>query len=405
MLILAYIIFICYIPIFGVFFPRMPLGLNSTWSFFYLLALVFIIDSLIKQDVKFRNKWIFFLAIYSLVVFASIAWTPHYTYETYYLKILFVTIFVPLFIAIVAMNLFRDEHNVRSYIKNIIIASFILSLIAIYQWINGIPSPDSLKYGLQELRVSATFANPNGLAIFLVLTIPCIIYGREKNFISKIFGWMVVPTVMVGIICTVSRKGIITMIIAFLLYYILKKQFRKVALLGIAFTILVVILAGFPSIADRFESDKIQSQVEGKSEMVSAGWDMFRSSPLIGLGYEGYYENFSKYFPWFSEGKYDAHNMYITVLASQGLAGFIPIILIFLYPLFVSTKILRQKDKMPNKEYSRDMAVICISSIVPFMMNGYYAGGLLYSQIIMSVLYTHIAFVLAANIEEKVEGT
>ncbi|MCD6569668.1 MAG: O-antigen ligase family protein [Deltaproteobacteria bacterium] len=405
MLILTYIIFICYIPIIGGFFPRMPLGLNSTWLFFYLLALAFIIDSLIKQDVKFRNKWIFFLAIYSLVVFASISWTPHYSYCQSDIRRLFVTIFVPLFIAFVAINLFRQEPNVRLYIKNIIIASFILSLIAIYQWINGIPSPDSIKYGLQELRVSATFANPNGLAIFLVLTIPCIIYGIEKNVISKIFGWLVVPAVMVGIICTVSRKGIITMIIAFLLYYVLKKQFKRVAVLSVALAVLVVIIAGFPAISDRFASDKMHADVEGKKVMTLAGWDMFLSSPIRGLGYNGYYEHFGEYFPWYSEKKYQAHNMYITVLADQGLAGFVPFMLIFLYPLFISAKILREKSEMPDKEYSKDMAVICISSVVPFMMSGYYAGGLLYSQIIVSVLYTHITFVLAANIEEEVEGT
>ena len=52
---------------------------------------------------------------------------------------------------------------------------------------------------------------------------------------------------------------------------------------------------------------------------------------------------------------------------------------------------------MLNKEHSRDMAVICISSVVPFMLSAYFAGGLFAQWPLIFILYTNIALVLAAK--------
>lgn len=389
MLIRLFILFICYLPIVGLIFPRISgIDIRSIWLLFYLLILVFMIYFAIRPNVKFLNKWALILGIYFFVVVVSVTWS-NYSYDISTLKGLFTTVFVPIAIAMVAMYLFEDTDKIRPYIKHIIIASFVLSLISICQMLLGHAAAD------EELRSAATLGNANGLAIFLVLTIPCLIYGTEKNIVPKVFGWIVIVSVIGGVICTVSRKGIVTMAIAFFLYYILKKQFKKVALLGIGLAFLAVTLSGYAVISHRFTQEVLQYNIKGKANMAYAGYKMFKTSPIIGLGYRGYYENFGKYFPHSRVKKYDAHNMFITALANYGLLGFIPFISIFLYPLIVSARILCQNSI--NKEHSRDMAVICISSILPFMISGYFAGGIFYGPVIVSLLYTHTDFVLSSE--------
>ena len=101
--------------------------------------------------------------------------------------------------------------------------------------------------------------------------------------------------------------------------------------------------------------------------MAYAGLQMYKESPLIGLGYNGYYENFGKYFPLSDKLKYDAHNMYISNLVDYGLVGFILFLCILFYPLFYSRRIMRQSRIANNPENCSNMAIICISSVIPFM--------------------------------------
>ena len=104
-------------------------------------------------------------------------------------------------------------------------------------------------------------------------------------------------------------------------------------------------------------------------------------------GYKGYYENFGKYFPYSPERKYDAHNEYVTALANYGILGFIPFMLIFLYPLFYAFK---------NLKYSglqKEMAILGIAVIIPFMLNIAFAGTAFYQQVLTSLFYTHTSFI------------
>ena len=396
MLIRLFILFVCYSPIVGLIFPRISgIDIRSTWLLFYLLIFVFMIYCFaIRPNFKFLNAWTLILGFYFLVVVVSVTWS-NYSYDIPTLKRLFVKVFAPITIATMALYLFEDTDNVRLYIKHIIFASFILSLISICQMFFGVATPD------EELRSAATLGNPNGLAIFLVLAFPCLIYATEKSIVPKVFGWIAIACMIGGIVCTVSRKGIVTLVIASLLYYTLKRHFKRVLLLGIVFAFLAVTFSGYAVISHRFTPEKLQHQFEGKANMAYAGWRMFKRSPIIGLGYQGYYENFGKYFPYSRTKKYDAHNIYITALANYGLFGFIPFMGIFIYPLVVSARILRQNSTMVNNEYSKDMAVICISCVLPFMISGYYAGGLFYSTALVSLLYTHTTLGLSSCIGHK----
>ena len=289
--------------------------------------------------------------------------------------------------AIIALNMLKERNNVEVYVRNIMIACSVLSIMSMYQVISGSTTFTG------GARGAATLGNPNALAIFLVLSIPCIIYGIEKRLFYKKVGWFICVLVIGGIICTVSRKGIATGILAFFIYFYLKRQYKKILILGLMVAILTIIFAGYSTISHRFDREKFDRDIEDKWIMTYVGLKMFRKSPVIGLGYKGYYENARLR----DMRKFDSHNIFVTALANYGLTGFIPFMGIFLYPLFVSRRIIRSNVKENSNEHCRDMAIICICSIVPFMINGYFSGGLFYQPVILFVLYSNTTLIIACN--------
>jgi hypothetical protein len=374
------------------FVPKFLGEISLIWAVFYLLVLVFIVQASVRPGIKLMNAWTVILAFYLLVVLVSVSWANHYSYNLYTLERIYARFLAPLIIATISLNLFTMEDKVQTYIKNLMAAAFILSLIGIVQTLIHGPTNN------EEFRAGAgTLENPNALAIFLVVAIPCILHALEKRIVPRILAWPAMICTIAGIICTVSRKGITTMAIVFILYFSLKKQFRKLALSVLVGVVLAVSLSSTSLISQRFTAKSINTNLRQKVIMASAGWQMFKEHPLIGMGYNGYYENFSRYLPNLGRKKYDAHNIYITELANRGLLGFIPFVSIFLYPLIVSIRRLHRS----SPGHQKDMAVISIVSILPFMVSGFFAGGLFWAWFTIFVLYTHISFVFSASAQDQ----
>lgn len=152
---------------------------------------------------------------------------------------------------------------------------------------------------------------------------------------------------------------------------------------------LVVFSIGQPLIAQRFTKEKIDVQFKGKWAMTLAGWDMFLKHPAKGLGYKGYYNEFGSYFKESGRRKYDAHNNFITALANYGLIGFIPFLGIFLWPLGKSILTLRHLGKATHTP-ERLKHITGIAILIPFMLNAWFAGGLMYLTTVTTVLYALI---------------
>jgi len=255
--------------------------------------------------------------------------------------------------------------------------------------------------GHTDIRAAGTYGNPNRLAIAIVLTIPCLIYAMEKKIISEKIGWIYSVSVVTGIICTVSRKGIIAMVLCYMLYYFLRKNYRRVVTLLIVFAMLAAVVSGYSVVTQRFEKEEFLHQLGVKWEMTKAGGRMFATSPLVGLGYKGYYQNFGRFFPNAFKEKYDAHNIFITAIANYGLLGIFPFLMIFLYPLMKAIRILRRHDPRSRNIHSVNMAILCLTTVIPFMVMGWYAGGLFYSYYAVALLYTNVSMVLAYDSEKK----
>jgi O-antigen ligase len=247
-----------------------------------------------------------------------------------------------------------------------------------------------------EIRSTGTLGNPNTLAIFLVLSFPILLYSIEKEFLNKSILWGVGLIIIAGLLCTLSRKGFGTFMIVYFLYYFLKKKYKHVVVGMIVVIVIASGIASYGMISGRLKPEQTYKELENKKDMSMAGLQMFKTSPLIGLGYKGYYHNFWKYNVHSSRLHYDAHNIFITALVNYGIVGFIPFLAILFYPLVKAVKIYRKKG-YNNNHYAQDMAIICMCTLIPFMTNGYFAGGLFYNYELMVIMYGHSALIFVCD--------
>lgn len=400
MLIVLFIILICYMPIVDNYIPRTKFGpgipdIGGVLAISYFLFLYFLLQWSILKNVRFFNKWIILLTIYSLVVLSSVYWSD-LSYNGATLHVIFNTVFIPLFITIIAIHIFQEQININTFIKHLIISGLILSLISIFQMISGI------LMGKTAIRSTGPFSKPNGLAMYIVMIIPSALYAIEYKLVPRVFGRLAIVSMVGGVLCTVSRKGTATMILAFCIYNFLKKRYRQVVFTLAGFIFIAAMLSGSSMIFSRFQQSEVSSEMGRKMSLTHAGWEMFKSSPIIGLGFQGFKSNYNRYFPDSHRENYDAHNVFITLLSDYGLLGFLSFIAVLFYPLFLAGKQLQLEN---YKEYSnnsncddhtiRNFAIICIAVVIPFTISAWFAGNLLFNDVMIFLFYSNVAMFIA----------
>jgi len=284
-MIFLYSIFVFWGPIISAFLPTSFGNINLIWAIFFVLIMAFLLWQILRQKkIRLFNLWLCFVVTFCIVEVSSVAWSAHYYYNVEIIKVLFARYIAPVIVTFIALNLFDSESQYRKAIKYLLSAALFLSLFALAQVTFGFQTLFSPLNTFETYRASGTFQNANGLAIFLVLTIPHLLYGISCNAISKKIGWSCIAIIFIGILCTVSRKGIITAWLVLLLYFILRKDFKKIVKLCFVTIVAVTILSGYMFVAQRFTEKKLVAEFAGKYAMSVAGVDMFLKNPFIGLG-------------------------------------------------------------------------------------------------------------------------
>jgi len=180
MILRLYILLICYIPIIEIYLPSTSFGagipdIGPVRFISYVMVMVFLLNvAATKKNIPLNNKWSINLLCFSILVMLSVGWSKE-PFNVATIAAIFDSVYVPFFISLIAFDIFKEKGNVDRFVKNLCIAVFFLSLISMYMMI--FTSQSNVSEG--EIFRSAGFGklgNSNGLAIFLVMAIPCILY-------------------------------------------------------------------------------------------------------------------------------------------------------------------------------------------------------------------------------------
>jgi len=316
---------------------------------------------------KLNNRLAVFFLFLSLLLFVkvlSIFGALKYSYlsDAYliqYLKGVLSEIFI--YILLVSVVLYLVETGYQS--KIIIIRSFIITIFAacFYQFISlvcliyfqinldkivwslisyniDIESFNMLETGVIGIndflfyRVGSFLGNPNAFASVLVIAISFMSISYFEND-RKIY-LMGLFIMIMALLFTVSRSGILGLVISFTLMFIIyfKEVVRKHKI-KIAFLIAICSLAYLlfsSEILNMLRLDPTSSILGSRSELYLNGLEAFSNRPIFGYGLNNSPLVLDNYDIVNIVGR-DFHNYYLTILIEIGLIGLILHVVFFIY--------------------------------------------------------------------------
>ena len=222
------------------------------------------------------------------------------------------------------------DGNLDFFVKTFIVFAAICAVTAVFAGIEY--EPGRISMGLSD--------NPNGLGVNMAIAICCILYKMDfKKFIYSAAGLCATLLFAYVILLTGSRKSFLGIMI-FVAYWLVFVAFKDIMALGLAqklkgLSLIAGAGAAAYSILYLFFKDSVllerliilfQSGSDTRTEMYDAAFQLFKESPLVGIGFNNFraVAGFDTY----------SHSTYAEAIACTGAIGsflyFLPYVTIFL---------------------------------------------------------------------------
>ena len=273
-----------------------------------------------KDQILDIRGWIFWLLLVGIFVEANI----------YFSLSPYVAIFrwiKYLEMGLLVVYISKAHISIRRITKLLILAGLFTAFLALMQLVNdgsigglfyflgersfNLNTPGiarQMLFGREYLRPYATFAHPNILAGYFVITMPFILSGQwiGKNLKLFLAGlWLMIIYISGSTMALIVSIGI-------LFQYIKIRSLYKYLAFGA-----IVFIMGILSITYGLES------VSRRVELNNIAYELYRSSPIIGIGMNNFIVQMSNY-PNINEPGFffqPAHNIYLLLLAEGGIIG------------------------------------------------------------------------------------
>ena len=288
---------------------------------------------------------LFCLALIVSIIFSSNklnSLSEIYKYATVILLFLIVTSLSP-------------ENKIRA-IRTIILAGFIISLLAIYQYFfgfkhtleyltrNNLATPFMLDY-IASKRIFFPFITPNTLASYLIMIIPLTLTDK-RNF------WFVIP-LSFALLLTQSLGALLSIFLGLIIYFYLVDKLNKRKVVFFFLGLIIIIGAIFIM---RTAAQKQHIQPIFSITMRLNYWKdtlrIIKASPLTGVGLGNFNLAQSRY----------AHNSYLQIWAEMGILGIIAFIWL-IGSVFKS--VFNSMKTSPNK----NQIIVLITGAVIFLIH------------------------------------
>lgn len=284
------------------------------------------------------------LGFYGIIGFASILYSPvpdrvvSKAYE--FLKNSAITILI--------IILLQQGRSFKAAMWTMIVVAIFIGSISVYQYFTGTfdrPYGGFAQAGLDQIvgtsdayRIGGPIGDPNFFAQIMIVLVPISLERtiREKRlFLKAIAAWALLVSGLC-VLFSYSRGGLLALAVCMIVWFVLNPprglQLPLLILslaLGAAYLIPSGYISRFSQLSQIFQSQgtlrTTDPSLQGRISENLAAWDMFRSNPLFGVGWNTY----SYLFPFYSKQiglanvatEREAHNLYLEVAAETGVVG------------------------------------------------------------------------------------
>ena len=283
-----------------------------------------------------------------------------------------------------ALAWFQTSQQLRSVIRTLVASGILVSLFAFYQFAIGGYSalyfelyPDQLKnVNYWDGRVTSVLNYSNCLggfmAIIAAFSLALAILDNSPAW--KKIGGIAFALSAVTILFSQSRgalAGLLAVVVLGVAFFAKGWKLRMALLAG---TIVVLIIL-VPLLADFSQHLTVKAEdasfISRLFVFASAG-QLFLKSPIVGVGY-GNFRHLMDFDVFdLQANNWDAHNLYLQLLAETGILGFITFGCLILLALWYARRMFRQSSEMSRLLGFATLAALlsaCVHGTVDYLFN------------------------------------
>jgi O-antigen ligase len=227
-------------------------------------------------------------------------------------------------------NSFISEEKILGFYLGLLYLSVIPGIIGIAQkicaeWFN-ITLIKRLIYSTPELdgRIYSTFSNPNiAGGWFAAMLLIAVFFWSRKEFKHRWILGLMMLLYSINLMLTGSRGAIMGLAAASIVFLVIKNGWRKLVIPG-ALLLIMLILSLIPSDGSFISSlmgHALSSSFDSRYPIWKGSIEMIFEKPMLGWGLMGIYEKGALFF-YKTDPVFHAHNIWLSILSTLGLAGF-----------------------------------------------------------------------------------
>jgi O-antigen ligase len=235
----------------------------------------------------------------------------------------------------VAPSLIENRRDIERIITALLLVAAVLGAVALAQRFLHVFEWRSYLVSEGAYRANATFADPNILARYLVISITLAAILVLSTGPRRTTIYLALPTLALGaagVVATGSRSGLGVLVICLFLGMLVSpiERATKIKLVAVAacgvVLVLVMLLLGGGATADRLKSlTNINGALGRRTYLIAGGWHMFLDNPLTGVGTGNFQNqlvtNYKDLIPYWGFDVSLSHTSVITIAAENGLLG------------------------------------------------------------------------------------
>ena len=268
------------------------------------------------------------------------------------------------------VNMMRTDRWIRRCVMALVISAVIVSVVGIIEYFFGDITTrwlDVEYFPDIKGRAAALFDNANVLAFYLVMVFPFAlgVMSRCKNKREKFLTFMSISAIVLCVVLTWSRGAWIGLIVAALLYFLIKTRKTLKALFGMCFLIPVLPIILPQNVILRFLSigDMSDSSTYYRFHTWLGSFDMLEDHFFggIGLGSSAFNQIYPQYAHAGIESAEHTHNLFLQITVMMGVCGLVAFLAVL---LLFAQKNMEYYRSASNKDPRFSVAVSAFCSVV-----------------------------------------
>jgi O-antigen ligase len=284
------------------------------------------------------------LAGYVVASLLSIAYTSNDSVAATYL--LYDRVFVPMCLYAIVRLLEPDERDFMGLLPAVVFILVSQSVLGVLAWMAPDVLPEVWLGKLGE-RTTGSLRDPNTFGTTVLFCGMFVLYAglsARNGWVRRVWAPLLFALALLMVFLTFSRAVWLAGFIAIIgTLYIYRRVINRIVAIPIA-AVIVMLASGLlaePIELARYRLGSEQSQESALSRLpvVYASVRMFEAKPLFGWGYGGF-DRFDRQFQRpvgnvvYPQKDHASHNLFLTILAEQGIIGFALFVGPMLYWLF-----------------------------------------------------------------------